>query len=379
MAEIPRYLEDQTEEQIMQRMLDRLPADLDKSEGSFLWDADAPVAFMLSEAALWAQELLRRGFASTAASSDPNFRSEELDLRAGEHGITRRAAVAAQGSVRFVGTPGKVVPAGTVVATLADEVSAEASLEYETVGRLELDAEGFGVVGVRALVAGKESNVPAGTVTVLSTPVSGVTSVTNVNVIKGGADVEADTALLERFYAKVRNQGTSGNKAQYVQWASEVPGVGATRVIPLWQGPGTVGLYLLDTDKRAAGTDLVAAVQKYVDPTQDGQGEGVAPAGPVVSVMPAVEVPMNIQVKLTLASDATLADVRALIERGVTAYLKQLAFADPLVRYTRIAAILLDIPPIIDYSDLTVNGVSDQNIEMTASQVAVLGTVDVNE
>lgn len=178
-----------------------------------------------------------------------------------------------------MGTPGKVVPAGTVVATLADEVSAEASLEYETVGRVELDAEGSGVVGVRALVAGKESNVPAGTVTVLSTPVGGVTSVTNVEVIKGGADIEADTALLERFYAKVRNQGTSGNKSQYVQWASEVPGVGATRVIPLWQGPGTVGLYLLDTEKRAAGTDLVAAVQKYVDPTQDGQGEGAGIRG----------------------------------------------------------------------------------------------------
>ena len=66
-------------------------------------------------------------------------------------------------------------------------------------------------------------------------------------------------------------------------------------------GPGTVGLYLLDTDKRAAGSDLVDAVQKYVDPTQDGQGEGVAPAGPKVTVMPAEEVPMDIQVKLTLA------------------------------------------------------------------------------
>ena len=109
---------------------------------------------MLSEAALWAQELLRRGFASTAASSDPNFRSEELDLRAGEHGITRRAAVAAQGTVRFT-APGKAVPAGTVVATLADEVSGEASLEYETVGSIELGEDGFGVVGVRALVAGK--------------------------------------------------------------------------------------------------------------------------------------------------------------------------------------------------------------------------------
>jgi len=161
MAEIPRYLEDQTEEQIMQRMLDRLPADLDKSEGSFLWDAEAPVAFMLSEAALWAQELLRRGFASTAASSDPNFRSEELDLRAGEHGLTRRTAVAAQGTVQFTGTPGKAIPVGTVVATLADEISGEASLEYETLGRVELGEDGLGSVGVRALVAGKESNVPA--------------------------------------------------------------------------------------------------------------------------------------------------------------------------------------------------------------------------
>ena len=379
MAEFPNYLEEQTEEQIMQRMLDRLPVDLDKSEGSFLWDAQAPVAFMLSEAAVWAQELLRRGFASTVASDDPNFRAEELDLRAGEHGITRRAAVAALGVVRFAGTPGKVVPEGTVVATLADEISGEASLEYETTGSVELDADGSGTVGVRALVAGKESNVPAGTVVVLSTPVSGVTSVVNPDAIKGGADIETDMALLERFYAKVRNQGTSGNKAQYIQWASEVPGVGATRVIPLWQGPGTVGLYLLDTDKRAAGPDLVQAVQQYIDPTQDGQGEGAAPAGPIVSVMPAEEVPMNIEVKLTLASDVTLAEVKEQIERGVTAYLKQLAFADPLVRYTRIAAILLDIPPIIDYAELTVNGMSDQNIEMTPSQVAVLGTVDVHE
>ena len=103
--------------------------------------------------------------------------------------------------MKFTGM-GKVVPAGTVVATLADEVSGEASLEYETVSRVELGEDGLGSVGVRALVAGKESNVPAGTVTVLSTPVSGVTSVVNTDVIKGGADIEADTALLERFMPK---------------------------------------------------------------------------------------------------------------------------------------------------------------------------------
>ncbi len=378
MADFPYYLDGQTEEQIMQRMLDKVPSDIDKSEGSFIWDAGAPVAFMLSEAAIWAQELLRRGFASTAASTDDSYRSEELDLRAAEHGVTRRVAVPASGIIRFTGEPGKTVPAGTIVSTPADDVSGEASQEYETTAVVTISASSTGEAPIRALVAGKSSNVAAGTVTILSTAVNGVTGVSNPAALTGGADIETDSSLLERFYAKVRNQGTSGNKAQYMQWASEIAGVGASRVIPLWRGPGTVGIYVLDTDKRAANTDIVTAVQQYIDPTQDGQGEGTAPAGPIVTVMPAQEVPINISVQLTLASDATLDEVKALIQTGVTSYLKQLAFADSLVRYTRIAAILLDIPPIIDYSNLTVNGTSDKNIEIGASQVAVLGTVTVN-
>jgi len=378
LADFPYYLEEQTEENIMQRMLDRVPSDIDKSEGSFIWDAEAPVAFMLSEAAIWAQELLRRGFASTAASSDENFRSEELDLRAAEHGVTRRSAVQATGRVIFTGEPGKVIPAGTVVSTPADDVSGEASLEYETTLLATLDHTGKAEVVIHAVVAGRGSNVPAGTITILSSSVSGITGVTNPAAVTGGANIESDTSLLERFYARVRNQGTSGNKAQYMQWAGEIAGVGASRVVPLWKGPGTVGIYLLDADKRAANSEIVAAVQNYIDPTQDGQGEGTAPAGPVITVMAAEEVPLNINVQLTFASNASPEEVRTLIQKGVTAYLKQLAFSDSLVRYTRIAAILLDIPPIIDYSNLTVNGTSDKNIEIGASQVAVLGTVTVN-
>ncbi|WP_445670733.1 baseplate J/gp47 family protein [Paenibacillus sp. FSL W8-0919] len=117
MADVPMYLQEQTEENILNRMLAKVPSDIDKSEGSFIWDAQAPVAFMLSEAALWAQELLRRGFASTAASDSPDIRSAELDLRTAEHGVTRRDAVASSGSVVFMGKPGTNVPKGTYVAT----------------------------------------------------------------------------------------------------------------------------------------------------------------------------------------------------------------------------------------------------------------------
>lgn len=372
MANLPLYLQDQTEDEIMQRMLNRVPSDIDKSEGSFIWDAQAPVAFVLSEAALWAQQVLQRGFASTAFG-------EYLDLRAAEHGVTRRPAVAATGTVQFSGTPAKTVPAGTGVATPADEVTGEPSIEYVTMAPVTLDTEGLGIAPIRAVDPGKSGNIPAGVIDVMMIPISGISAVTNLEETRGGADVESDESLLDRFYARVRNQGTSGNKAHYMQWAGEVPGVGGVQVQPLWQGPGTVGVYLLDAEKRGANAEIVTAAQKYIDPTRDGQGEGMAPAGPIVTVMAAEEIPINISVQLTLVSGATLPDVKAQIESGVTVYLKQLAFVDPLVRVTRIAAVLLDIPPIIDYSGLTVNGLSDTNIQIEFGQVAVLGAVDVHE
>lgn len=372
MADLPIFLQDQSEETIMQRMLERVPADIDKSEGSFIWDAETPVAFMLSEAAIWAQQVLQRGFASSSFGA-------YLDLRTAEHGVVRRSSVTATGSVRFKGTPGKIIPTGSIVATPADEVTGEASIEFETVAALILHDNGEGVASVRAIVPGKSGTVPAGVITVLSTPINGVTAVTNLEETRGGADVESDESLLERFYTQVRNQGTSGNKAQYLKWAGEVAGVGGVQVTPLWNGPGTVGIYLLDTEKRAASGEIVAAVQRYIDPTQDGQGEGAAPAGPIVTVQPAQEVPINISVKFTLASGASLADAKAHILSGVKGYLKQLAFTDPYVRYTRIAAVLLDIPSIIDYSDLTMNGSADSVLEIHPGQVAVLGTVNIHE
>lgn len=384
MAGLPLYLQDQTEENIMNRMLNKVPSDIDKSEGSFIWDAQAPVAFMLSEAALWAQELLRRGFASTAANDNPEIRSAELDLRVAEHGLTRREAVASSGSVVFTGKPGITVPEGIYVATLADEGSGEPSVEYVTTTRVTLSESGTGTAPIRAVTPGKNGNVPPGVIQLMMTSVSGVTSVTNAESTRSGTDTETDQSLLERFYTKVRSQGTSGNKAQYMQWANEIPGVGGVEVVPLWRGPGTVGLYLLDTDKRAASQDIVDTVQQHMDPSQDGQGEGVAPAGPVITVMPAAEVEIHISVKVqrTLEQPSTLEEIRELIEEGVRTYLKQIAFnrKDPLVRYTRIAAVLLDIPIIVDYSDLTINGsTGQQNIEIGSGQVAVLGTVSVSE
>lgn len=259
MATLPNYLQDQTEESIRQRMLDSLPSDLDKSEGSYIWDALAPASIELAQAAIWAQEVLRRGFASTTFGT-------YLELRSEEHGVIRRPAVKAAGQVRFTGRANTAIPAGTLVATPADRVTGTSSVQFATQMSIVLDANGTGIADIEAAVAGAAGNVAAGAISLMMTPAAGVTNVTNDASLDGGSDTESDASLRERFLQKVRSPSASGNKADYVNWALEVAGVGGVSVVPVRDGPGTVTVSIINTDKEPASQPLVDRVQNHIAP-----------------------------------------------------------------------------------------------------------------
>lgn len=264
MADLPEYLTDQTFETILQRMLDALPSDLDKSEGSPIYDALAPVAAELAQTAIWAQEVLRRGFASTTFG-------EYLDLRCEEHGITRRPAVKATGQVTFTGTPGTVIPSGTQVSTASSETTP--AIFFATKNDATIGAGGTVTVDIEAIEAGSSGNVAAGTITMLAQPVSGVTFVTNVAATTGGLDEEDDASLLARYLQRVQSPSAGGNKADYVNWAMEVPGVGGVSVIPVRDGPGTVSVAIINTSKVPAEQALIDQVQNYIAPPWVNEAE----------------------------------------------------------------------------------------------------------
>ncbi|MGE5572926.1 MAG: baseplate J/gp47 family protein [Bacteroidota bacterium] len=259
MPELPTYLEDQTFEAILKRMLDQLPSTLDKSEGSFIWDSLSPVAVELALAAIWAQEVLRRSFAETTFG-------QYLDLRAEEHGLTRRAATKATGEVTFTGTPGVTIPAGTRVSTTADAATGASAIEFQTTQEAVVGGGGSVTVPIEAVEAGADGNVVAGSVNIIMVPVAGVSSVTNAASTSGGYDTEDDASLLARYLFKVRNPSAGGNKADYINWALEVPGVGAVRVLPTRDGPGTVAVIIVDAERAPAPQGLVDAVQEYIAP-----------------------------------------------------------------------------------------------------------------
>ena len=213
-----------TFEELLQGMLDRVPSDVDKRQGSVIYDALAPAAYFLAQQDFQMQNFIDLVFADTAVG-------EYLDRCVEAHGLSRKPATSA---VRKM-TTSAAVPVGSrwgindLVYKVTEEIG---STEYH----------------VTCGTAGIIGNQYTGELQ----PLSGVSGVTAVlaDVITPGVEEETDTALRDRFYQKVRLPATSGNAYHYKLWALQVPGVGDARVFPLDSGPGTVGVLIVDTDKK---------------------------------------------------------------------------------------------------------------------------------
>jgi uncharacterized phage protein gp47/JayE len=263
-ATVPNYASEQTTDTIHVRMLGAVRPGLDLSEGGFVWDATRPAAILLRVANVNQIEWLRRAFVRDAFGV-------WLDLRAEEHGLVRLPATQATGSVRFTGSNTTIIPAATLVSTVG--TTQEPSIIFATTSQVTIPISGTVDAAVIATSSGVNGNVPTGTIIRMQSPVTGVTAVTNVIPTVGGADLESDENLKERYYLKVRTPSAGGNAADYLNWSLEVPGVGGAAVVPIRDGPGTVSVAIVDADALPASQSLVDVVQNYIAPPHRQQYE----------------------------------------------------------------------------------------------------------
>ncbi|OPA80226.1 hypothetical protein BVG16_05640 [Paenibacillus selenitireducens] len=347
--------EQQNSASILTRLVNGFrPQGVAKQEGTFVYEAMAPMAIELSQAYTDMDRVLTQGFAQTSTGS-------YLDLRAGEHGVTRKPPIAAHGIVQVKGDVGVVIPAKTAFATKNGSM-------FLALSDAEIGSAGMASVNVVAAESGTSGNIPANAIVSVVGSIPGIQLVQNENAFTDGYDGETDEALLGRLLTKVRKPATSGNSNQYRLWAMEVTGISDAKVFPLWNGNGTVKVVLLDDERRAPSTALVTEVTEHI--------AGVRPIGANVTVAAATEVPMNLVVEVDLVAGVTLEEATALISSEVQRYLKGLSFTDPIVRFARIANVILDTATVVDYGSLKING-STENIAIPDGSVAVLGTVTV--
>lgn len=346
---------DQTEPAILERMLSTINAEVDKRQGAVAYDLIDPAAQELAQAYIALDNTLGFAFLNEGMPSDL------LTIAASDLGVDRKPSIKANGLVKLSGPIGQVVTASTQVRT-------DNGVYFSTLVDATL-TDGTATIEVEAQVGGVSGNVDIDEINTVVGDLVGVVSVTNESAFDSGVDEESDEALLQRVYDKVRKPATSGNVYHYEQWAKEVAGVGDAKATAVWNGPGTVKVVLLGDDKQAPSQSVIDATTTHI--------ESERPLGATVTVVGATEKAININADLTLASGATLGEVQAEFEAAVTAYLESLAFNDNLVRYTQIAALLLGVPRIIDYANLTVNG-GTSNVETLDDEVSVLGAVTLH-
>lgn len=347
--------EEQTYDAIMQRLLNNVSADVDKSEGSFIYDALAPVALELAQTYAELDRILQIVFAQTS-------HGEWLEKRCAEFGIYRKVGTKATGQVKFMGNDGIVIPAGTLVQT-------ELGLQFQTKAEVTIQG-GVAIADIEAIGVGSQYNVPANTIIELPVQIVGVISVTNEAPTTGGTNDEDDESLLNRLFIKVQSPATSGNVNHYKQWALEVAGVGDVKVFPLWNGPGTAKVVIIDSNKQPASVDIINAVTTHIEENR--------PICVQVTVQSAQALAINVSATIVRNTNYTLEQVTTNVSNKITEYLKSIAFKQSYVSYAQIGSLILDSEGVLDYSNLTVNS-GTANISVGEEQVAVLGQVVLSE
>lgn len=366
--------EDMTYERLLADVLKNAPDGVDTRQGSVFYDAVSGVLIKIAKLYTDLDLIVELTRVQTATD-------EALDTKAGEYGLTRLSATNAKYYVTFEGaTPSNGTRFYTNGQYFVLREDTEAGVSY-------LEAEIAGV---------SQNNVYEGTRAVPVTRIPGLTAATFGKLYESGTDSESDDSLRKRVREKISGPAENGNKAHYQMWCQSIDGVGRARIFPLWNGPNTVKAVLIDGVGAPCSASKVAEVQEYVDPATkgytalvdgrtyvvgDGLGEGAANLGAHFTAAAAIALNIAISFKAELATGYTLEAAERETAEAMTEYFHKLVLetetaSDIVVRVSSVGAILTTLESLLDYSELTLNG-GTENIRPGEDYVPVVERVDV--
>lgn len=342
---------------IQSRMVSEMNKVSDKAtmEGSFARDVISANSVEFENAKAEIALMIQAAYGTTAWG-------DYLTAIASEFGVDRKAATHAVGRVVVYGSAGSYVPKGTLFDTK------DGSIQFATDTAVTIGASGSVEVSVTSVGTGAACNIAAHTIVHIPMSVPGVSRVDNPLGTHDGAAVEDDETLRARYLAYVREPATSGNAYHYKRWALAVPNVGEAKVIPLWNGPGTVKVLIIGPDRNRCSDEVVKNCKDYI--------ESVRPIGATVTVVTPSYIPINI--KATLKVRNTDNGYYAACQKALTEYFINKGFnEDNVVSVAQVGRIILNTGLIEDYSALTLNDKS-ANITISADQLPRLGKLELS-
>lgn len=357
--------EDITYEDILDRMLDRVPDTVDKREGSIIYDALAPAAVELQLMYIELDYVLNEVYADTASR-------EYLVKRAAERGMTPKEATYA-------------IVKGTFEPDTCD-ISIGASFSVDAVNYTVTEKIKAGEYYLQCDTSGTAGNIATGKL-IPNDYISGLTSASITELITHGEDEEDTEVFRERYFDSFNAYSFGGNIADYKEKCLALTGVGAVKVVPPTSEGGTILIYLLGTDYGTIDSDKVDELQETIDPDSTRDGTGIAPIGHKVMVASAVSSPIYVKTTLTLeegyTSDMITSDINEAVEEYFLTLRKEWAEQDhTVVRISKLESALLGVTGILDVNSTKTGVIKDGDIswksgnrEITNSEIPVLKEV----
>lgn len=333
------------QEDILAELQDASKTPASKIEGTFENDMLASNSIEFAKLEVELEQAYKAAFAETSWG-------DYLTRIAAEFGVDRKLAVPAIGAVTLTGT-------GDVA--LGSRFSTAAGTIFETTEAASIQK--VGKVAVRAVNAGTAGNVAAGTIVNIPISIPGITSVTNDEPTHDGYDEESDEELLKRYYVIVRRPATSGNCNHYYNWAMSVEGVGDCKVVPLWNGAGTVKVIIIDSNHDVASSDLIKKVQAHIEENH--------PIGATVTV----ESPSPLQIDITADIKGTF-DAET-FKSSLSDYFVSHALSLTYVSSAQIIDRIMNQSTVEDCDNVLVNGAN--RVSITSEQLPTVGSVTVHD
>lgn len=363
---------------VLERMLERIPNNLDKRQGSIIYDALAPAAVELTEA------LIERE-ANRALSYASMSNGQWLDLRVAEHGITRMKATKALRAARFY----------------ADEDKSEAFLSAPIGGRYSVPNEyvnyiitadlGGGQYEMRCEEAGQIGNrADTGTLLLPVEYLPGLALVELGEILSPGEEEEDDNALYERFVRSITRPPFGGNRADYEEYFRTIEGIGSVKLFRADPEKGHVRAIILGADWEAPNFQLVDKAQTMVDPfLNHGEGIGMAPMAHIVHVEGAVAQRIDIEAKLVLIRGWSIGQVQQGVNEAIERYFLELRkhwadyvaldspdYMDTVIRVAQLESEILEVEGIADIIGTKIDGL-EANLTLSTETIPVVGNISI--
>lgn len=364
----------------LRKMLDAVPDNIDKREGSIIYDALAPAALVMGQQSLDMANVIKETYIKTASG-------EFLDHRAIEHGTSRYPATQTEAKAKVLNDkkePLDNVQVGDKFASIGDSPIFYAVTKVNDDLTVELTAE----------VKGSSANSYIGQI--LPVTPNDLLSWAEITEITAPArDVESDDHLRARLLSSQSWIAYGGNVADYLDMTSKIDEVGAAQIYPTWNGGGTVKVVILNNNLMPASASLVQKVKNTLDPEdKQAEGYGLAPIDHAVTVTAPEELIVNVDISVKLDDTKVTRYVKDSITKAVEGYFQSLrkdwadinqklgrGYQETIYRSKILSQVMLT-EGVVNAKLPSLNG-RDADIDLvfnnSKSQLPVVGTVTINE